>query len=75
MSTLPERGRTALMTAIERRTSSRCPCASSQSSVADALRAPSTEPELMTTNVSACSSTDDMAECMSPVPQSVSTTL
>ena len=47
MSTLPDRGRTALITATELRTRSWWPWASSQSSVADALRAPSTEPELI----------------------------
>ena len=52
-STLPERGRTALMTAIELRTMSWWPCASSQSRVAAALRAPSTDPELITTSTSA----------------------
>ena len=41
--------------------------------VADALRAPSTDPELMTTRTSALSMTDDIAECSMPVPQSVST--
>ena len=40
------------------------PCASSQSSVADALRAPSTEPELITTSTSALCSTADIAECI-----------
>ena len=75
MSTLPDRGRTALMTAIELRTMSSCPCASSQSKVADALRAPSTEPELITMSTSAFSSTADIAECNMPVPQSVSTRL
>ena len=63
------------MTAIELRTMSSWPWASSQSSVADALRAPSTEPELMTMSTSALSSTADIAECISPVPQSVSTRL
>ena len=71
----PDRGRTALMTAIELRTMSWWPCASSQSSVADALRAPSTEPELITTNASAFASTAAIAECIKPVPQSVSTRL
>jgi len=75
MSTLLERGRTALITHTERRTRSSWPCASSQSNVAEALRAPSTEPELTTIRVSAFASTDDIAECINPVPQSVSTRL
>ena len=73
MSTLPDRGRTALITAIELLTRSSWPCASSQSNVAEALRAPSIEPELTKTRASALSSTDVIAECKSPVPQSVST--
>ena len=63
------------MTAIELRTMSWWPCASSQSRVAAALLAPSTDPELITTSTSAFSSTADIAECNMPVPQSVSTTL
>jgi hypothetical protein len=43
--------------------------------VAAALRAPSTDPELITTSTSALVSTADIAECSMPVPQSVSTTL
>jgi hypothetical protein len=43
--------------------------------VADALRAPSTDPELITISPSALASTAAIAECIRPVPQSVSTRL
>ena len=43
--------------------------------VADALRAPSIEPDDTMISWSATPSTPYMAECMSPVPQSVSTML
>ena len=51
----------------------RCPwsCASSQSRVALADRAPSTDGELTRTSWSARRSTPDIAECSKPVPQSV----
>jgi hypothetical protein len=43
--------------------------------VADALRAPSIEPDDTTTIWSATPSTPYIAECIRPVPQSVSTML
>jgi hypothetical protein len=64
-----------LITATELRTRSAWPWASSQSIVAEALRAPSIEPDETITSWSATPSTPYIAECIRPVPQSVSTML
>ncbi len=74
-STPPDFWRTELITATAPRTRSARSCASSQSRVALALRAPSTDPELTNTIWSASASTPAIAECSRPVPQSVSTML
>ena len=64
-------GRIAESTTTPLRTRSAQLCASSQSKVALALRAPSTDGELTRMIWSASRSTPDMAECSRPVPQSV----
>ena len=63
--------RTPEMTVSDRDTSSAYPCADSQSSVVEALDAPSTEGVEMMINWSARSSTPRIALYSSPVPESV----
>ncbi|MCC5698657.1 hypothetical protein LH612_36540, partial [Klebsiella pneumoniae] len=66
MSTFLADGRTELITVTDRATRSPYPWASSQSNVAEALRAPSMELDEMMTSESAMSSTPFIAECIKP---------